>query len=291
MKITPVEFNELGSWPFKFEEPEEGEPEVLQKYFGHRVLVGPEGKGLIKPYGRLDRLPDDIKEMLEKMPDIEWSEGDVGVWGQPDASGWKDKLPLELRIAIGEEDADAQVSVDITCDGETIRIHRSEEGAFTVEREDADGNRSSAVYEDEDELRAEDQEAYETYRRVRQPRKAWTWVTPSKLKDLDLAQRKFQIELKGQLEKAREQLKAATKQAREAHKRFEIEMKKVKEHDARDVQTRTETVMIRIDDDGRITVELEEDGVSRKYEFDCSEDFRKSEPELYERFKKHLKGT
>ena len=57
-----------------------------------------------------------------------------------------------------------------------------------------------------------------------------------------------------------------------------------------DVDTRTESVMILIDD-GHITVEIKEDGVSKTYEFESRKSFKKAEPQLYERFREHLDET
>lgn len=295
LKITPVESDELSSWSFKFEEPEEAEADLRQKYFGHRFRVGPHGEALVMPHGRLDQIPDDIKDLLEKMPEFDLPPGDIDVWDLsdwPDTWVWQENLPLELRIAIGEEDSDAEITVDITRDGEAIKIHRSKDGTFTVEREDADGGHTSATYEDADELREQDPEAYRTYQGLKGSRMLKTWAIPPKLKDLGAQQHKFEIELKGQLEKAREKLEKAKEQAREAREQVELKIKKkMKEHDKAGVEAHTETVMIFVDDDGRVTVEIEQDGVSKKYEFESSEDFRKSEPELYERFKKHLKDA
>jgi hypothetical protein len=51
-------------------------------------------------------------------------------------------------------------------DGSSIRIERESEGAIEVEREDKDGKRSEATYQNEDELRQADPEAYELFSKV-----------------------------------------------------------------------------------------------------------------------------
>lgn len=305
LTITPAERGDASALSFKYEEPEAAEVDQFKKYFGGRLRVGPGGMGFFMPYGRMDRLPDDVKELLEDVPHIDWQEWSDR-WEE-----WSEKwkkfrhMPFDVHIDIDSddwgawswfpdlEDADlkAEIRIRVEEDGETITIERAEDGTITVERDSADGDRSSDTYEDVEQLRKEDPKAYKTYRRFLVLRSPRALIVSPDLKDLGARQREFQIELKAQLDKAREQVQEAMKQARKARKEVEIRMRNIRGADDIDVRARSETVMLFVDDDGRITLEIDDDGVSRRYEFDSREDFKSSEPELYERFKKHLDET
>jgi hypothetical protein len=111
------------------------------------------------------------------------------------------------------------------------------------------------------------------------------FVTPD-LKDLGLHQKEFQIELREQLDKVRDQVRKAVDDAEKASRRIEIRTRAVEKDDGD--FSRSKTVEIRIDDDGHITLEITENGDTRKYEFNSREEFREAEPELYERYMEHL---
>jgi hypothetical protein len=301
LTITPTKGGDPSAWVMKYEEPEEPEVDQLKKYFGGRLKVGPGDVRIYMPYGRLERLPDDIQKLLEEMPNVDWQEWSKNweKWGEKWeqwAKKWeKFDQPFDIQIDIdsddwlaGEEDVDvkAEIRVRLEEDGETITIERAKDGAITVERENAEGNRSSETYEDVDQLREEDPEAYKTFRRFLVFHSPRAFVISPDLKDLGVGQHEFQIELKQQLDRARQQLDRAAKKIRTARKRVEIRKKEIA-GEQRDVEEPAESVIILVED-GHITLEITEDGVSKKYEFDSREDFKNSEPELYERFKKHL---
>jgi len=285
----------------KYEEPEEPEVDQLKKYFGGRLKVGPGDVRIYMPYGRLNRLPEDIEKMLEDMPDIDWKEWSEN-WEEW-SKQWKDwskqfkhfEVPFDVEIDIDADDwgrwhdkgdVKAEIHIRLKEDGMTITIERAEDGTITIEREDPDGARSSETYENIGQLRKEDPEAYKTYRRFLVLRSPQAFIVSPDLEDLGVRQHEFQIELKHQLDKAREQVEEAREQIRKARKRVEIRKKEIA-GDESDVEELTKSMMI-LAEDGRITLEITEDGVSKKYEFDSREDFRDSEPELYERFKKDL---
>jgi hypothetical protein len=285
----------------KYEEPAPAEVDQLKEYFGGRLKVGPGDVRIFMPYGELKQLPEDVKELLENMPELDWEEGAKN-WEEWSkhwkdwSKQWKDfKVPFDIEIDVDADDwvwtpdqldVQAEIHVRVKEDGETITIERAADGSITIQREDADGHRSSETYEDIDQLRKEDPEAYKTYRHFLVLRSPREFIISPDLEDLGLHQREFQHELQAQLEKARQQVEEAMEQVRKARKQVEIRKKKIA-GDKGDVAARAKSVTILVED-GRITLEITEDGVSKKYEFDSREDFKNSEPELYERFKKHL---
>lgn len=295
LTVTPVKRGEMGEWSYKYEQAEP-EVDVLKDYFGHRFKIGPKGFGFVWPQGRME-LPDDVKNWLEEMPDFDWKElqeDSPRVWSFPFDFDIEVGEPKAWKFWMGEkEDADVEVEIRIKIseDGETVIIERDRDGTISVERENAEGKRSSAVYENEDELQEDDPEAYATYRRYGSVHRPQMFYVSPDLKDLGPRQRQFQIELRHQLKKAREQVDEAMEQVREARKQIQLRLRSAGEEgddEDVDVETQSAAVMIFIDDEGHITVEIEEDGVSKKYEFNSREEFQQIEPKLYKRFKKHL---
>ncbi len=274
LTVTPVH-RDLAVVPtFKYEEQEVAEVDPLKKYFGHRLKLGPDGNIRFMPQGRLDRLPDDIKSLLDAVPDFE--------------QHLDSDLPnFEFFIDAKEVDESSRMTITITEDGKSLTIKRAEDGKFTVERQDADGKRTFKSYDDLDEFREGDPNAYGIYRKSTPHRGFSTIILPPDLKDLGTQQRKFQLELKTQLDKARQQVDEAPENAREARRRIEIRRHKSTPDNEDDTATHSKTVMLAIDN-GHITLAITEDGVTREYKFDSREAFQKSEPELYERYQSYL---
>jgi hypothetical protein len=318
LTITPVKRDDSAPPTFKYDEPEVSAVDPYVKYFGHRLRSLPGDKWIIEPHGQLDALPDNVKDFLKDLPDTDWEEwaeqwSDWAEKWSKRADEWSDlskrhwrfhDRPFGLEIELDtddagpeimffgdldDEDVEAEISISISENGETTEIHRAKDGTIQVQRENADGERSSATYEGLKQLREEDAEAYKLLRQCISPHGATLMLKTPKLKKLGDMQHEFQIKVERQLEKARDQYERALDQAREAQKKVTI----LKEHTAadQDADTRTELVMILIDDDGHITVEIKEDGSTKKYEFESREDFKKAEPELYERFRENLDET
>jgi hypothetical protein len=285
LTVTPIR-RDLAVVPtFKYEEQEIAEVDPLSKYFGHRLKLGPGGKFLFTPQGRLDRLPDDIKRLLEEVPDLD---RDV-----------LDDLPAQFSINLDDDfpgfelfldakgmDESAHITIKVSEDGESITIERDEDGKFTVEREAADGTHTSESYDGLDPFREQDPEAYRIYRKSAPHRGFSTIVLPPDLKNLDQQQYQFQLEFENQIDKARQQAEEPRKQDRDARARAEVRRQKSSRGDANNTATHTKTVVLAVED-GHITLTITEDGVTREYKFDSREAFQSSEPELYERYKSH----
>ncbi len=291
LQITPVRRDNDAEIEFKYEEPGRRFNDEIEKYFGHRLRLGPHGNALFIPQGRLDRLPDEIKDLLKdwegKLPEMEWFDDD----GFPIP-----KLPFEMRIEIDtdgdgfrffmddRENDDSEIEITIRKDDVTTTIHRNPDGTIRVERQDVDGNLTSATYDDAEALEQGDPEAYELFDRfIRHPCGGFSFKLPD-LDRLDKQQRHFQIELQRQLHKAREITRKALREARRAEQ-------SLRDRRRPGVAENTQEVTIRIDDAGRITLRIVEDGTTRTYEFDSRADFEKSEPELYKRFRDALDGA
>jgi hypothetical protein len=315
LKITPVAVKELGEWNFKYEEPETDEVEQLQKYFGHRLKLGPHGMTFMMPHGRLKELPEDLEELLEQLPSTDWEQwgqhweeqaehwerwaehwekwaeqwehgrSPFGIWITPDLPG-----PGPVPLDEADVHVNAQIRIRSEEDGQTLIIERNDDGTFTIERQDADGGHSSRTFESIKELRGEDPDAYETFQQFAVVRTPQTVVVSPDLKNLGVQQHEFQIELKRKLDQARDELERASEQLRKARTQIKVRRQEVESDEESDVVTRGETVTIVVDD-GRITLTMTKDGGTAKFEFDSVEDFREREPELYQRFKKHLENT
>jgi len=285
LTVTPVQ-RDLAVVPtFKYEEQEVAEVDPLSKYFGHRLKLDPDGKILLTPQGRLDRLPDDIKRLLDEVPDLDWDFLDDLPSGF--SIELDEDLPaFEFFIDADEVDESSRITITITEDGKSLTIQRAEDGKFTVERQDTDGKHTSQSYDDLDGFRAGDPEAYRVYRKSAPHRGLSTIILPPDLKDLGTQQREFQLELKRQLDKARQQVDEALDKARETRRKIEIRRHKSTDDDD-DTATHTKTVTLAIDN-GHITLTITEDGVTREYKFDSREAFQKSEPELYEHYQSYL---
>jgi hypothetical protein len=315
LTITPVKRDDSVPPTFKYEEPQVPAADPYVKYFGHRLRPLPGDKWIVEPHGQLDALPDSVKDFLKDVPDTDWEEwaeqwSDWAEEWAERADEWSDlskrhwqfhDWPFGLEIEIDtddahpemlffgdleDEDVEAEITISISEDGESIEIHRAKDGTIEVERENADGERSSATYEGVKQLREEDAEAHKLLRQHAHPRGATLMFKAPRLKKLGDMQYKFQMQVERQLEKARQQYERALDQAKEAQKK--VKVFKQRATDDQDTDARTKSVMILIDDDGRITVEIKEDGVSKKYEFENREEFKESEPQLYERFREHL---
>ena len=281
--ITPIQRDLTVTPTFKYEEQELAEVDPLEKYFGHRLKLGPDGSLIFTPQGRLDRLPDDIKRLLDAVPDFERDFPDDLPSGF--SIDFDYDLPdFEFFIDAKEIDESSPITITITGDGKSMTIQRDEDGNFTVERQDADGKRTSKSYDDADQFRVGDPPAYRIYRKSTPHRGFSTIILPPDLRNLGDRQHEFEIELKTKLDQARKQ---AEETLEEDRKKIEIHRHKIESHDEDDTTTHTKVVTLSIDD-GRITLTIVEDGATREYEFDSREEFEKSEPELYEQYRSYL---
>lgn len=285
LTITPIQRDLAVTPTFKYEEQEAAQVDPLKKYFGHRFKIGPDGHMLVTPHGRLDQLPDDIMIMIDKIPDFDMHSFDDSFFRfNIDIDDFHEQF-----FADEDGDESSAITITITEDGESLSIQRDKDGTFTVERRDADGSRSSNTYDDADQFREEDPDAFKTYKRSKRGHGLSTFIVTPDFKNLGAKQQQFQIELKTQLDKAHAQVDHANRvveKARQAHAKAKVHRYKIK-RDNEKSGTHSKAVSLIIDN-GYITLTITEDGVTREYQFDSRDDFKNTEPQLYKHYKQHL---
>lgn len=319
LEITPTDEAYAEQPKFKYEEPEAVADEPEEYFWGHRLRSLPDGKWIMEPHGRLDALPERIKKFLDlnDVPDMDWGQWSKQLlqcpkdwskcpdkWSDLSKRRWRFRdWPFGLQIEIGDDEAGpemfwfgdvedqdlkGEISIEVSEDGKTVEIHRAKDGKIEVERKDADGHHSSATYEGVDQLREKDEEAYRLLLRYASTRATMMMCPPPEPKKLGERQYEFQKKLQRKIEEACKQYERALDQAGKARK--QIGVWKQPYSDAEKSGSATLSVKISVDKNGHITVELNEDGAQKKYEFDSREDFKQTEPELYDRFEKDLEG-
>lgn len=144
--LTPT----LGSWAdskmeptgfaWKFETGPEAEIKDHIKTRGKFIHRGPGGEWTVKNLGDLHDLadlPDNIKMFVPK-------DGD-------------------RSIQVFVENGSKTIRTRVEDDGTSFTVEQKDEGPITVRRTDADGKETVATYDNEDALRAADEEAYKVF--------------------------------------------------------------------------------------------------------------------------------
>jgi len=312
LEITPIQRDPQAVPEFKYAEPEAVTDEPRTFFWGNRLRPGPDGQWLLEPFGRMDNLPDRVKEFLDRqdMPDFDWQDW-ADQWQDwtdewPDLSNqrWRlHDLPFGIEIEIGDDgapqmkgfgsgddkDVSAEIRIKISEDGKTIEIHRSQDGKIDVKRTDADGKESSATYEGLDQLRDQDEEACEVFTRQVGPLGyAYRWRVPD-VKTLHKRQQEFQKKVKQYVDqhagRSRDVYGRPLPGAGQGSSDLFTWLQHPERHQG---DGKTSTMKITIGDDGQITVETIENGASKTYEFNSRADFQAREPQLYERLREHL---
>ena len=106
---------------------------------GHFMFQGPEGNWVMRDLGDLEDvdLPHDVNMFLPQ-------------------SGSR-------NVQVFVENGEKRLRVKVQRDGETIEIDRDGDGPITVTRTDESGNVTTATYDSEDDLAANDEEAYDLF--------------------------------------------------------------------------------------------------------------------------------
>ena len=140
----------LGSWAdanldptgfvWKFETTPEAEIKDHIKTRGKFIHRGPAGEWTVKDLGDLHDLadlPDNIKVFIPKGGD--------------------------RSTQVFVENGSKTIRTRVEDDGSAITVEQKDDGPITVHRTDEDGNETSATYDDEDALRAADEEAFKIF--------------------------------------------------------------------------------------------------------------------------------
>ncbi|MFO0837267.1 MAG: PDZ domain-containing protein [Phycisphaerae bacterium] len=265
---------------FKYEEPQESDDTT--RYFGHTLRKDPFGNWILEPLGRLNQLPDALKDP------------NGPAWRQ-----WNDAMrqfqldPYSFNVQVDpngsfffDHDADAdehsQMNVTITHDGQTISIARDSDGKMTVTRE-KDGKKTEKSYNDADALRKGDPEAYHVFR-GQGMRSQQFFVTPPS--NLPRAQQQFRNRLESRMRALQDQADSLRRDAAATQK----EARRAYERATKDPRAGRNEVKVEKDEklnmtveNGRVSVTVERDGKTKSYEFDSMADFRRELPDVYEK--------
>jgi hypothetical protein len=267
--ITPGKRPKQGDWEYKYEQPEEKILEDELSFRGHRLRLDPGGNWIFEPLGRLHDLPEPLRGLRLFAP------------GEDD-----EDITFHLDV-LGDDEEHAEVheiKILLDADGEKLMIHRAKGGRITVERTDEDGETSSATYDDAEELKEEDPDAYKHLHGVRRgDEHRWIFRYPD-LDRLPALQKQYQKQIELKLDRAHEKLREAQEKAGRASD----EARKVFEHWVQKESSEAK-LDITVKDDGSIKVVIEKDGTRVVYEFDDKDEFKRREPELFEKFRDTLK--
>lgn len=168
--VTPTQRSDDMSWEWKYDEPE---VPLLNRDFkmrGHTLRRGPGGAWIMEDLGELNDLSDvfdDLDEMmidlgvdLKSLDNMKFYTGNHN-WPVPP------KTYHQFQWHGGNVDPNSDQQVTITIqrndDGNELQIRALPDGTIEVDRTDADGNESSAVYDSEGALAEDDPEAFEVF--------------------------------------------------------------------------------------------------------------------------------
>ena len=211
--VTPLKRNPGDKLAYKYEEGELVQADPMEKYFGHRLKIGPDGKFIFEPQGRLDMLPDDVKELLEKMQQFNWQDRDLI---DPDASDGTFQFSPD-----GDFPEDASVSITIVEDDKTLTISRAPEGTITVTRKEPNGDSKTVEYENEEQFQKEDPDAYRVYRRSFKVHDFSALIQTPDLNSLGVHQYTFQKDLQAEMQRVQDQVQKALEEARKMQEEAE----------------------------------------------------------------------
>lgn len=281
VRIAPAARPNAGAWEFRYEEPEDEQADTFTRYFGHRLDQDPSGNWTFQPLGRLDDLPDNMKDWLGRIDNLKLKDlADLDAHVRRAPPGVRIEIDADSPGAFGfSTDADnglLEFRVKVDENGETLTIERGPDGLIHVERVQADGSKSSASYEDAEQLENEDPGAYAVFRRFSIGAATPMLKLPDGPKDLRDMQWRFQSQVQDAVAKARQAMKDAGSVSRSVRKNFSS---------AGDAHSESVSITV---DNGRVSISISKDGDTTEYEFDSLDEFRKQEPELYERYRDTL---
>jgi membrane-associated protease RseP (regulator of RpoE activity) len=211
--VTPLTRNPDDKTAFKYEEGELFQADPQEKYFGHRLKVGPDGKFIFEPQGRLDMMPDDVKALLERLQQFNRNDPDAIDLGASDDA---------LRFSFGGESGkNAAVTLRVDENGKSLSIRRDPNGTVTVERKETNGDSKTVEYENEEQFQKEDPEAYRMYERSFKQHGFSALIQPPDLGNLGPRQDAFQKDLQAEIERAQKQVQQALEEARRAQREAE----------------------------------------------------------------------
>lgn len=306
LTVTPEQRPADAAVEFKFEEPKSASMDDDVHYFGHRLSKDPQGNWMIEPLGNLQGMPDSVKDMLDSATDPAWNQWLDDAWS-------KMNDPVRMRLQVdprdpaggmmffdpgdAADDASVRIDIDVSTGDSSVRIVRSPDGSVEVTRTDANGKASTDTYADLDALRAQDPDAYSTYRRYSGFRaRPFVFVPPTmnRLPDLQLD---FQRELQQRLDRLRERLdqtQGVTSRAKDMLR--DLQQGAISGHsehfhaESSTVENGEQSSLSITIENGHVTVVERTGDATQTYEFDSLDTLKQEEPALYEKVQPLLGG-
>jgi hypothetical protein len=292
LEITPVERPAGGDLKLKYEEPEEGTTADAINLRGLTLNHGPDGRWMLRDLGPMKGWPDALKELHEKLdlqnipgvPSIEDEDEDA-----PQAFGFDENDEEDSGAAHGQ--AKVEVRVKVENDGQSTTIVRETDGKIQVARKDADGKETTATYDNAAALREADPSAYKLYRQHdgTNSSQLFQWHAPNPAHEA--LRREYQLDVEKKVKEALGRAREARAQAQQrtrppARERVGESRRVIIRHGDNTAQDKaTEKLLVRLHDDGSLTVVVAKEGGEVTYEFKSQDAFKAAEPEIYEQVK------
>lgn len=313
--LKPAKRPGSGDMQYKYEDNDNVVDNAMQMR-GHTLRKGPDGQWQLEDLGQLKDL-----YQLKNMPEAFKLFQDGKQWNfqlSPDDMKMFQFDPNQHQVIVtpggAQNDAKFEIMIKVNDDGETIKIHRDTDGKLRVERANKDGKNSSKTYGDFKELEKDDADAAQTYLRYRglggggtgwinvrpqldqlpKMQKDWQQQIERHVKDAERVQKQAQEQAERAAKQAQEQAARALKQAERAREQAEksarerMENRKQRrsaDNDDREEKSESlhQSMKMKVDDDGRIELEMVRDGVTKRYAFKNKSEFKSREPELFKK--------
>lgn len=287
---------------WKYAEPQEAGVDAAIKMYGRALQRDANGNWKLEDLGQLYTLPDTLKKLedLDIGLDVDKLNEELGRLTDPNGPLHK----MDVRILHGlksdgtscidiDKDARIELKMKVADDGKQTTIETGADGKFTVTHVDADGNQSSATYENAEEFEKGDPEAFKIYsEHCAHPGLGRTFehciIHPFGARTLRL-QHDFQVDVEKRVQEALEAAKKAQVRVGQAREEALKEYKEklgqaqIEVHRGHGAGEPAETLMVRVNDDGTIKVTTTENGEQVTREFKTREEFKATEPDLYAR--------
>jgi hypothetical protein len=292
LTITPVDRPADAAMDMKYDEPDDVLANANVNLRGRALQMGPDGTWTMKDLGDLHGL-DVLKDLNLNL--------DFDKLADPDFFGKNMDIKILRKLDDADDDkAEVRIEVKVKTDddGSSVTVQRDADGKIHVTRTDPQGQETSATYDDEDALRTGDAAAWELYNEHAAVHGGahMIHIQPAGPNAARL-QQNFQLDIERKMKeaveataRAREQARAAGEQARAAGEQARERMNKARvevhrQRDAGGAKVVQEMLMVRVSDNGTISITTEKDGDKLVREFKDIAALKTQAPELYERVK------
>lgn len=248
--ITPAEPPESPALSYRYDEPEPPTADDAVRYFGHNLRIGPNGNMIFQPLGRMRDMENWLDQDLGQlqMPDIQsWLSDEFGDMKSfqvaPGSSG------SSFGYSASDDDGQHEISISISEDGKSISIHRRSDGTVEVKRKTG-GDEKTTVYDNVDQMREKDAEAYEVYHK--HVGGLHTTIVPPAIDKLPALQRDFDKQLQEIQKRAQEAIEKARQSRESLEKRSKESDQKSGEKSDKKSDSNVDNSSIRVQVGGRL---------------------------------------